>query len=498
VTNTGPNRVDIAALRAAHPIEQVIAAAGVELQPRGHGYMGCCPFHEDSTASLSVGGVPDRFKCFGCGAGGDVIDFVSQLQHLSFTDAVNALQHGTFAASTDPAPRRLRLVPPLDATRPAVAADRAYDINLLAWQHFSTPVAAAFAGDYLRHHRGLDLTALQAESPGRPLVGHAASGWTTLTDRLRSDSVSDEELLATDLAQTTRDGRLIDTLRDRLIFPVTDPTGRIEGFIGRDITGDVRAPKYRNPTRTPTFDKSTTLYRPTHHALDADASVVVVEGVLDALAIAAAAARVRQSAMFAPCTASGVTVSDAQVGRVLGLHAQPAVIALDGDNAGADGTNRWLTAICLQRRRVAVISRLPDAFDPADWLRLRGDSRLRAFDRGAWLHPHPDDVVPHLPGREIVRLSLATGRDPIRDTIKAIVPIAVQMRPKAAAELLDQAEREMTCNGWNPNDVFANALRQQVLCTQRERQAQTSLSTRDNPVDASVHRFPTGASPSLA
>ena len=84
-------RVDVQAIRAAHPIEDVVASSGVELHQRGHGYMGCCPFHDDSTASMSVGAVPDRFRCFGCGAGGDVIEYVSRRYDLSFVDSVDAL-----------------------------------------------------------------------------------------------------------------------------------------------------------------------------------------------------------------------------------------------------------------------------------------------------------------------------------------------------------------------------------------------------------------------
>src|SRR6185503_19064407 len=158
-----------------------------------------------------------------CGAGGDVIEFVRRLHGLSFVDAVHALEQGSIPRTAVPAPRPLRVVPPVATTPPAIAADRAYDINQLAWHHFSTPVATTFAHSYLRHHRGLDLTALEAENPSWPLVGHVGTGWTTLTDHLRSEGVSDEELLATDLAQTTRAGRIVDTLRDRLVFPVTDP-----------------------------------------------------------------------------------------------------------------------------------------------------------------------------------------------------------------------------------------------------------------------------------
>ena len=120
--------------------------------------------------------------------------------------------------------------------------------------------------------------------------------------------VTHNELLELDLAQPSRNGDLIDTYRGRLIVPVLRAGGRIDGFIGRDTTGDPRAPKYRNPTRTPTFDKSTALYRPTHDGLDRDANVVIVEGALDALAIAATAALGGELSMFAPASTSGVTV----------------------------------------------------------------------------------------------------------------------------------------------------------------------------------------------
>ena len=84
-----PHGIDIADLRRRHPIQDVVAASGVELRATGRGWMGCCPFHDDATASLSVAGVPDRFHCFGCGATGDVIDYVARLHGVGFRDAVD-------------------------------------------------------------------------------------------------------------------------------------------------------------------------------------------------------------------------------------------------------------------------------------------------------------------------------------------------------------------------------------------------------------------------
>ncbi len=236
--------------------------------------------------------------------------------------------------------------------------DRGYEINALAWQWLARPVANTFATSYLRHHRGIDLRTAELEL-GQALVGHTGHGWTNLVDHLRSRGVTDSELVAMDLAQTSRQGRLIDTLRDRLIIPVTHPDGRITGFVGRDTSSNPRAPKYRNPTRTVTFDKSDCLYRPTHHCVP-DAAVVIVEGALDALAITAAASRPRLIQQISPCATLGVSVTPAQAHRALHLSSEPVVIALDGDHAGADGTLRWVDALCRQAGQLALVTRLPD------------------------------------------------------------------------------------------------------------------------------------------
>lgn len=249
-----------------------------------------------------------------------------------------------------------------------------------------------------------------------------------------------------------------------IIVPVTDGSRRIDGFIGRDTSGNPRAPKDRNPTRTATFDKRTGRYRPTHHRLDVNCSVVVVEGVLDALAVAAAAARTGQTQLFAPCTANGVTVSDAQAAAVAGLHRGPIVLALDGDQAGAQGTLRWLAALAVDHRATAV-TRLPRDLDPADWLARHGDAGPEAF-RHANTCP-VGAAMPSQPGRELVQLSLARAEDPIRDTIALLLPLAEHLRPVAAAALLRQAEDEMTRTGWNPDGVFSRRLREHALSALR-------------------------------
>jgi DNA primase len=224
------------------------------------------------------------------------------------------------------------------------------------------------------------------------------------------------------------------------------------------VTGDSRAPKYRNPTLTSTFNKSMMLYRPTHHGLAADANVVIVEGVLDALAIAAAAARQGQMGRFAPCATSGVSVSHDQVCRVLAVHPRPPVIALDGDHAGIEGTSRWLSGLCLDGGRPALVTTLPTGTDPAEWLAGQGDSGLTAFDRRGCLRTNEYRVRPSLPGRELVQLIAERHSQPVSAVLTSLVPLVEQLPAGPATQLLRDAEQEMTRLGWNPNGSFTRAL----------------------------------------
>jgi DNA primase len=489
-------RFDVAALRRDHPIEAVVAASGVELTRRGQGFMGCCPFHDDSTASLSVGGVPERFHCFGCGAGGDVIEFIHRFTGLSFTGAVQALEAGT-------AFRAVGLCPTVQVPRPPRAMEhtttslRARTINDLAWEFFTTPDSISVAETYLRDARGIDIGPLCTAGGGEPIVGYARNQWRALTRHLQSRGAADTELLELDLAQRSRAGELIDTYRSRLIVPVLRESGGIDGFIGRDTTGDPRAPKYRNPTRTPTFDKSTALYRPTHHGLDPDANVVVVEGVIDALAIAAAAAQAGESSRFAPATTSGVAVSGVQACAVLALHPKAPVIAMDGDQAGREGTDRWLSALCVQRSRTALVTRLPAGVDPAEWLQHHGGGGLRAFDRRGRAAAATDAPSPQLPGRDLVRICLDQPSQPASRVLDVLTPLAAQLSASAARELIAQADHEMTSRGANPGGDFAQcargaisqaqqhlALNQQHLRAMAARSSLPQLSTETPRPDA--------------
>lgn len=451
--------IDIPELRRRHPIQDVVAASGVELRATGRGWMGCCPFHDDTTASLSVAGVPDKFHCFGCGATGDVIDYVARLHGVGFRDAVTLLDRST--------PFRMPLSSPPHApglrhsagSYVEVAAERALEVNTLAWQWFTRPVGHEYSLSYLRHRRRIDLRRAELET-GMVLVGHTGHGWTNLADHLRGHGVTDDELIALDLAQPSRRGTLIDTLRDRLVVPVSDTHGRITGFVGRDTSGHPKAPKYRNPTHTAVFDKGTCLYRPARTTVR-DATVVVVEGPLDALAITAAAAAGGLTEQLVACSTLGTTVTPSQARQVLGISTEPPVIALDGDPAGEDGTLRWIDAICRNTDRLALVAHLPEGLDPAEWLARHGRAGLAALDP-AQRHTSINDealhvAYPRLPGRELATLA-CRGPHPARTAIDHVLRLDPDLSVHGRGQLVGSVVAEMTRQGWNPNDVFSRAL----------------------------------------
>jgi DNA primase len=342
-----------------------------------------------------------------------------------------------------------------------VSVDRAHEIHALAWGHLASGRRHSHTVSYLHEERGIDVRALEA-AVGQPVIGQGGRSWSWLTDRLLREGVSIDELQALDLAHRSNTGVLRDTFQGRLMVPVRSASGDIDGFVGRRIGTDPRRPKYRNPTRTTTFDKSQALYSPTLGPASPRATAVVVEGPLDALAAAGAAARAQRLDEFWPCSTNGVTVSRVQAERVAAAGAARIVIALDGDKAGAEGTQRWVDAVCRDLGRPAQVTRLPEGLDPADWLAAKGYTGLSAFDPRTW--PATTEVAPRQPGHELVRAIAARGGNLIQETVDTVVPLSLLAEtPREAAELLAQVETELTQLGWNTQETAIPVLRRQAM-----------------------------------
>src|SRR5665647_1779772 len=200
---------------------------------------------------------------------------------------------------------------------------------------------------------------------------------------------------------------------------------------------------------------------------------------------------------FAPCTTSGVTASHEQVCRVLALHGRPPVIALDGDQAGVEGTGRWLSGLCLDGGRPALKTTLPAGTDPAEWLVVQGDSGLTAFDRRGCLRADEHGIRPSLPGRELVRLLAERHPQPVRAVLTSLAPLATQLPPEPATRLLRGVEQEMTRLGWNPNGFFTRAMAEAVARVRPSPEPQTTAGTYPHTYlsEPGIHRSATPDSP---
>ena len=257
-----------------------------------------------------------------------------------------------------------------------------------AWRYYSYARLHDEGFNYLQS-RGISVIDLEAEL-GRPVVGHTPhKSPDQLIVRLNEKGFTDDELVDAGLARRTPGRPMIDAFRDRVMVPVRDDVGDVIGFIGRydGTRGDV--PKYLNCTKTITYDKSVNLYRPSKHTLDPGAQVIVCEGTLDALAIAATAASAGLSAKFAPVVESGLAISDTQWETILAIHPGSIVLCADGDEAGRRANAQWAAELA-KRDRNSVITFWPDGDDPASYLAKHGPSGLASVTRAEANRPLDD------------------------------------------------------------------------------------------------------------
>lgn len=327
----------------------------VRLQMSGAQYKGLCPFHQEKSPSFYVH--PDRqmYKCFGCGAGGDAISFLMEIEGLGFPEAME-----TLARSLDIDLARF-LQPGEDegekrAYFRAMAA--ASDAFCAAWQDERQ---GASAREYLTG-RGFSLEVLD-----RFDVGWAPSGdW--LRQELERRGVGTELAVSSDLLRV-QDGRApFAYFRDRVMFPIRNVARQVTGFGGRIIgSGE---PKYLNSAENPHFTKSRLLY-----GFDASRMViarhkvaVLVEGYLDVIGLA----QVNVANTVATCG----TAFTAEQARLLRRGASKVIVLFDGDAAGQKAAVKTCH-ICLTAGLEAVIAPLPRGKDPADLALEEGEEAVK-------------------------------------------------------------------------------------------------------------------------
>lgn len=445
-------RIDWADIRNRHRLVDVIRRSGVEV-PRDAGDVTIsCPLprHDDTTPSMVVHLDTDRYHCFGCGAHGDVIQWTSDLYQVGAVEAARildadrlpatvSLPAGLVPAANGRAWRTRTERPDLGRTPP----DRVHAALNAAWAYLTLPVLHRRGVDYLTE-RHIDVTAIE-RAANRPVVGHTPAGADRLTAHLAHRGFSVEELVDSSLTCRNPEGRCIDFFRRRVLLPIHGGDGRLVGIVGRTAANGP-GPKYLNMSRTHTYDKSAALYRPSVHSLDSHANVVVCEGTLDALAIAAQAAASGLSDQYASVALSGLALSDTQLLTVLAIHPAPPVLSGDGDNAGRKASIEWAIRTALHGRE-SVVTVWPDGHDPASWIAAHGEAGLFAVTREGCLRPPAGDLRPRHAGEVIARAALddfASGRCTSEQAVAAMVTPRSHLDGPAARRYTEAASAVLT------------------------------------------------------
>lgn len=391
-----------AALRR-HRLADVARRTGITLAADTGTVTVRCPLpshgHPDRTPSLRLYLDHDRYYCFGCAAKGDVIQWARDAQGVGLHDAIQALDSGrsltnTWAGTTTTTANNSSPRPSVDGASRSLGPGRAdtpdpgrtppervHAALDAAWGYYTRPALHTRASAYLSA-RSIDVAVLEAHT-GRPETGHTPTSPDGLVNALQAEGFRTHELVDAGLAHRRGGAPIGDFYRQRVLIPIRDDHQRVVGLIGRNTGNQQRWAKYTNPPRTAIYDKSTNLYQPLPPPAHPDGAVIIVEGTLDAMAIAIAAIRSGQPDRFCPVTQSGRELSPTQLDRILAMHAAGPILAFDGDAAGREATRRYAIEV-VRRGRRASATVLPDDHDPASWLSLRGADGL-----GVWSIQRP-------------------------------------------------------------------------------------------------------------
>lgn len=341
-----------------------VVAEKVVLRKQGKNFVGLCPFHNDHKPSFQVSPSKQIYKCFSCGAGGDVLRFVMQTEHLSFAEAVRHLARRYHI----PLPTRNPEAQPLGSLDERELSHREKLLEILAmaadfYQHALRSQLGSAARQYL-HSRHLSEETLQKFQ-----IGFAPPGWQSLYEYLVNHKRQPVKLLeeAGLLVPRQQGSGHYDRFRNRIMLPIFDVQGRVIGFAGRAL-GESGQPKYLNSPETELFNKSQVVYG-LNFARDAIAKadqVLVVEGYFDVIAL-------HQAGVAYAVAAMGTALTPHQVKTLLRYtQSKRLILNFDADRAGLNAANRAIEAVEEQARRGEIelrILTLPEGKDADEFLR---------------------------------------------------------------------------------------------------------------------------------
>jgi DNA primase len=370
-------------------------------------YLGLCPFHQEKTPSFNVNQSRQFYKCFGCGKGGDVLNFMMEIEGLTFPEAKKLLAE----RNGIPLPQRTEYADAESKLRAGLL-----DIHAIAASLFQAGLRGPQGAEsraYLER-RGVSQEMIETFQ-----LGYAEPSGQALLRRLAQEHFTPEQLVASGLVRKRDEGSgFYDAFRGRLMFPIHNESGKVIGFGGRTMREEDQ-PKYLNSPETPIYRKTSVLYN-LHRARDGmrrSNRVVLVEGYMDVIGVYSAGIK----EVVASC---GTALTNQQV-RTIRRHADTVVVNFDPDTAGANAAERAIQLFLDEGLRVRVVA-LEGGLDPDEYVKQKGADAYRAKIDGASSYFH------WLADRARARFDMrsAEGR---MDALKFLLP--------AIQKLSDEIER---------------------------------------------------------
>ena len=341
-------------IRSANDIVDVMSQY-VTLKRSGRNFFGLCPFHKEKSPSFSVSADRQYFHCFGCHKGGDVFTFVSEIERISFKEALEFLAE------------RARIELPVDQNtefnKTQYLKDRMYKINaettIFYHERLYKPLAK-IAQDYVKQ-RKLDNNTLKAFK-----IGYSGE-YNDLYKYLKLQGFKDEEILATGLVNKTDKGDFVDRFRKRLMFPIMEVNGKVIAFGGRKLENNEKLAKYINSNESLIYSKKKHLFALNLAKQSGSKRIILVEGYMDAISL--------YQRGFNNVVASLGTALTEEQGRLLRKYSEQVILSYDSDSAGQEAIMRGLSILEGQGCDARVLQ-MEGAKDPDEYVIKYGSGRF--------------------------------------------------------------------------------------------------------------------------
>ena len=344
-------------LVARNPIEEVVGRY-VTLKRSGGNMFGLCPFHGEKTASFSVAPEKGIYYCFGCHKGGGVVNFMMEIEGLSYPDAVRNLakRAGMEVPEDEQYQSRYR------------QQERLWALMKEAGRFFNEQLYSPAGKECLEYvqKRGLSKSIVT-----RFGMGFAPNSWNALVDAMRRKGYTDQELKDADLVGE-KNGRIYDRFRNRLMFPIIDVRGNVIGFGGRVL--DDSKPKYLNSNETLIFNKRKNLFGMNFAKKTKEPYMILVEGNIDVVSL-------HQFGFDNAVASLGTSLTEEQV-TLLSRYTEEVVLTYDGDEAGQRAAKRAIPMLEKAGIKVRVLQ-VSDAKDPDEYLQKFGAAKFRMLLEGS-------------------------------------------------------------------------------------------------------------------